>query len=163
MQNMIPPEIKNITQLKILDKLILSQISYLSAKKGYCFAGNEYFVNFFGVSTGSIKRSLQKMEKLGLITRSLAWNKRCMQLTFAVDKNTIVVPDRRPKRTWIPDQNDLDKDKGKIKEKSFHKASDILWNQESILAAEGVFKRIKAKIDLKEEDDGTAYTAGFAQ
>lgn len=80
----IPDFIKNINGLKLFDRCLLAQIEYLSAKKGYCFAQNDYFADFFEVSVGTVKRSLKKMEDMGVIARvQTGWGKRYIYVTCA--------------------------------------------------------------------------------
>lgn len=92
---MIPDNIKNVKGLKIFERCLLSQIHYLSAKKGYCFAKNNYFAEFFEISEGTVKRALKKLEDMNLIVRvQLGWGRRYIYVSLPeVKKEEKVMPD----------------------------------------------------------------------
>lgn len=52
----------------MVDKNILLEIVDLSAKLGSCVAKNSYFMSGFGLSEATVKRSIQKLEQMGMIT-----------------------------------------------------------------------------------------------
>lgn len=80
----IPSFIKSVNGIKLFERVLLSQIHYLSAKRGYCFAKNDYFAEFFEVSLGTVKRALKKLEDMGLIVRvSAGWGRRYIYVSCA--------------------------------------------------------------------------------
>ena len=56
--------------LKSIDLLILSQIDEFQSKDMKCFMTNEQFSNLFGESMSTIKRSLDKLEELNIVSRT---------------------------------------------------------------------------------------------
>lgn len=62
----IPKEIWIRNELTPTDRCLLAEIDSLDNGKG-CFAGNEYFAEFFGLSVNTISRSVTKMKNLKLI------------------------------------------------------------------------------------------------
>ena len=62
----IPRSIWLSKDLSITEKCLLVEIDSLSGAKG-CFASNNYFSEFLGVSTPTITRAIKRLTKLGLI------------------------------------------------------------------------------------------------
>ncbi len=157
---MIPAFIKEIKGLKIFDRCLLSQIHYLSAKKGYCFAGNAYFAQFFEVSEGTVKRSLKKLEDMGLISRVTSWNKRYIYLTCIPEEKEQEKTEEKVEEKKV----EKNQNKGPVKYSregfrflqkliepptKYHKAPKeerAGWTQEGLQAADECFERWKKKI-----------------
>ena len=55
--------------LKSIDILIIAQIEELERNRLSCYITNQQFANMFGESTSTIKRSLDKLESLNIISR----------------------------------------------------------------------------------------------
>jgi hypothetical protein len=96
----IPREIWLSNDLSLLEKCLYVEIISLSLYDVYpygCFASNEYFSNFFGVSERWISKSISKLRKIGLISQeSLNGRKRLLiplsvlprvELQFHPDQN----------------------------------------------------------------------------
>ena len=49
---------------------LLIKISSLTAEKGFCFAGNSYFAEYFKMDTSTISRKIKKLEKLTMIIKT---------------------------------------------------------------------------------------------
>lgn len=82
---MIPEYIKKVNGLTLLDRCLLSQIDFLSEKDGRAFCHTKYFASFFVVNERRIYRSLNRLEKFGLIRREKAgWNRRVIY--FLMDR-----------------------------------------------------------------------------
>lgn len=62
----IPAKIWLSEELNLIDKVMLAEIDSLDSKKG-CFAGNEHFASFCGVSVPTITRSIRKLKDLRYI------------------------------------------------------------------------------------------------
>ena len=62
----IPRSIWLSKDLSITEKCLLVEIDSLSSAKG-CFASNNYFSGFLGVSVPTITRAIKRLTKLGLI------------------------------------------------------------------------------------------------
>lgn len=153
---MIPRFIKEIKDLKIFDRCLLTQIHYLSAQKGYCFAGNSYFADFFEVSEGTVKRSLKKMEDMGLISRVTSWNKRYIYLTCLPEE------EEQGKKEEKVVQKNQNKEPVKYSREGFRFLQKLIeppakyyktpkeeragWTKEGLQAADECFERWKKKI-----------------
>lgn len=57
---------------------LLIIISSLSAKEGYCYAGNEYLAKMFNCTTQTISVKLKKLENKGYIKIDYKWNGSCI-------------------------------------------------------------------------------------
>lgn len=73
----IPKEIWLSTDLSVLEKVFLAEIDSLDGAEG-CFASNDYFAEFFGLSKDRCKdviSSLQKKGRIEVILNKVAQNK----------------------------------------------------------------------------------------
>lgn len=61
----IPKEIWETDLLNALEKVLLTEIAYLDEGEG-CYASNEYFSKFLGVSERRVRQMINKLKKLGL-------------------------------------------------------------------------------------------------
>ena len=80
----IPREIYLHEGLTPMDKFLLVEIDSLS-KNGECFASNEHFSKFLGISKSHVSRLISKLVKLGLIKVDLKYKEN----TKAVEKRVI--------------------------------------------------------------------------
>ena len=79
--------IKNELRLLII-------ISSLTAKDGYCFASNQYFVDLFNESEQSISRKIKKLEKYNYIV--VDYTKRgCQVLTRKIRLTKLFIDDKQ--------------------------------------------------------------------
>lgn len=84
-----------------LDKEISSDlgllliISSLTAEKGYCYAGNEYFSKLFKINEVSVSRKIKKLEEKGYIT--IDYEKRGNQITKRIIRLTKMLTDHYQK------------------------------------------------------------------
>lgn len=60
-------------ELTFQEVKFLNHLRSLSTAKGYCWAGNEYFSRYYEVNERTIRRWLNKLKKLGYITREFAF------------------------------------------------------------------------------------------
>lgn len=60
-------------ELTIRDQVVLSHVTGLSQKKGYCYASNQTIVNDLNIPYRTLCRTLDKLEDLGLIKRQTKW------------------------------------------------------------------------------------------
>lgn len=67
----IPSEIMHAQDLDIYEKHLYALISGLANKRGYCFAGNDWFENELKVGEKKIQRHLSNLEKKGYISRKM--------------------------------------------------------------------------------------------
>lgn len=63
----IPAEVRYDKDLPANAKLLYGEITSLANKSGYCFAGNSYFADLYGVSERQITRLLNSLKKKGYI------------------------------------------------------------------------------------------------
>ena len=80
----IPKEIYLHKGLTPTEKLLIAEISSFS-KNGTCFASNEHFAEFLGISKGHVSKLITKLARLGLITVDLTYKEG----TKEVDKRVI--------------------------------------------------------------------------
>jgi DNA-binding Lrp family transcriptional regulator len=80
----IPKEIYLNKDLTPTEKMLLAEIRSFS-KNGTCFASNEHFSEFLGISKGHVSKLLTKLNKLGLITVELIYKKDSKE----VDKRVV--------------------------------------------------------------------------
>lgn len=66
----IPKEIWLNEDLTVMEKLFLVEIDSLDNEKG-CYASNNYFADFFGISKGRCTQIIKSLEKKGLVTIKL--------------------------------------------------------------------------------------------
>ena len=85
----IPNEIWQDSRLSANDKVILTEIDSLD-NEDHCTAGNEYFANFCDISEKTVSRSIDKLIKLGYVSR-IGFNgrKRILKsnLTVKIEKD----------------------------------------------------------------------------
>lgn len=63
----LPATVRYDKDLSASAKLLYAEISALSGKTGFCFAGNEYLMKLFDVSERTLQRHLKELEARGLI------------------------------------------------------------------------------------------------
>jgi len=63
------------TEISAGSVLTYGHISVLANKKGFCYASNSYFMKKLKCSVSTIKRYMNELEDLGLITRSVTYAK----------------------------------------------------------------------------------------
>jgi DNA-binding transcriptional regulator GbsR (MarR family) len=91
----IPKEVYLNTQLSLIEKILLVEITSLDNEKG-CFAGNSYFASFLGVSITSISLGIKKLIELGYIEKvSFDGRKRILKCTNK-DFESEVAKDKKP-------------------------------------------------------------------
>jgi DNA-binding Lrp family transcriptional regulator len=80
----IPKEIYLNKELTPTDKLLLAEITSL-AKNGECFASNQHFSEFLGISKSQVSRLITKLVRLNFISVVITYK----ELTKEVDKRVI--------------------------------------------------------------------------
>lgn len=149
---MIPQFIKEIKGLRVFDRCLLSQIHFLSAQRGYCFAGNAYFADFFEVSEGTVKRSLKKMEQMRLLNRVTSWNKRYIYVTCLPAKDEQEKKAEQPQRNQNKEHVKYGKEGFRffqklLQSRRYHRApKDQGWTEDGLAAADACFEQWKKKI-----------------
>ena len=85
----IPKEIWLDKELSWIEKFLLVEIESLDNEQG-CWASNDYFASFFGVSKDRISKLISGLNKKGYITVELIYKKG----TKAVEKRVVKITDR---------------------------------------------------------------------
>ena len=87
----IPAEVKNCKELKPNEKIIFGEITSLCNKKGYCWAGNHYFAELYGVSKRSVSRYINRLKSLNFITINMIRdaNKNVISRIIKINDNPI--------------------------------------------------------------------------
>jgi hypothetical protein len=79
----IPKEVW-LSDLGFLEKCLLVEIDSLSKNNSGCYASNEYFARFMGVSEDYIRKVLTSLRKLGLVkTKSFDGRYRYLAVDFS--------------------------------------------------------------------------------
>lgn len=81
----IPAEIWLNKDLTLLEKVFLVEIDSLDNENG-CFASNEYFSNFFGLSKNRCSEVIKSLEKKGIVTISYIYKKNTKQIEKRIIK-----------------------------------------------------------------------------
>jgi len=64
----IPSQVRYCEELKFAERLLYGEITALTGKEGYCFAGNKYFAELYNVTTETISRWISHLNRLGFIS-----------------------------------------------------------------------------------------------
>lgn len=99
----IPKEIWLNENLNIQEKVFIAEIDSLDNDDG-CFASNEYFSKFFGLSKNRCSEIIKSLEKKGLITISYIYKEN----SKAIDKRVIKLVDK-PIRYSVNGIRDIDR------------------------------------------------------
>ena len=70
----IPKELWILKDLSLLEKVMLIEIDSLDNENG-CYASNDYFADFFGLSKGRISKVINSLVKRGFVTSELKYQK----------------------------------------------------------------------------------------
>lgn len=113
----IPAEVWESKDLTLQEKVFLVEIDSLNNDKG-CFANNNYFAKFFGLSTTRVSLVINSLIKKGFVTSSILQsegNKRILKTYLTKVKNPL------PQK--LKHNNTVSKTNNKEKEELF----DIFW------------------------------------
>lgn len=64
----LPASVRYDKQLPPSARLLYAEISSLTDERGYCFAGNEYFMALYNLSERTIRRLISELSRLGYVT-----------------------------------------------------------------------------------------------
>ena len=70
----IPKELWILKDLSLLEKVMLIEIDSLDNENG-CYASNDYFADFFGLSKGRISKVINSLVKRGFVSSELKYKK----------------------------------------------------------------------------------------
>jgi biotin operon repressor len=97
----IPKEIYLSKELNWTDKIILLEIDSLDNDE-HCFASNEYFAEFLGISIVSVSKSINKLKELGYIEQvSFNGRERRLKSNFKADLNQTLRQTKRELKVCI--------------------------------------------------------------
>lgn len=92
----IPKDVWLNSELSAIDKCMLAEIDSLDNEEG-CYASNNYFSNFCGVSVSTITRSIKKLTDLGFIeTKLIEGRHRIIKMTKGSSQNDEAPSSKRP-------------------------------------------------------------------
>lgn len=109
----LPASVRYDPQLPAGAKLLYAEISALTEAKGYCYAGNDYFVKLFGMAERTLQRQLNALQAGGYIKIIDGTGGKARRKIFAginplaenPDKNVGVDAEPRQKCRGNPDEN----------------------------------------------------------
>ena len=85
----IPKEIWLSEELTLQEKVFLVEIDSLDNEEG-CFAGNQYFSDFFGVSKVRVSEVINSLVKKGYITSKIIYKEGTKQILKRVLKVSLI-------------------------------------------------------------------------
>ena len=84
----IPATVRYNKELSPQAKLIYAEISALSNSNGYCWAGNKYFAELFGITTITVSRLISQLVQHKFIDTQLnRYSDRKIILKGGINKN----------------------------------------------------------------------------
>lgn len=111
-------------------RIMLTHIYSLSAKKGYCFASNDFFAKKLGISISTVQRTIRELEQIEIVEVQLMdskigtsreihinlrlFRRRYMQENVNVERKRMTTAQFKRKAEYLNEQNSLKK-----KRKSF--------------------------------------------
>ena len=168
----IPANVRYDKQLPPNAKLLYGELTALSNREGFCWAGNDYFSELYDVSTETISRWISALKKGGYIEVEL-FKKEGNKRKIAIDKKVKTYCEKSQDlliKTSIP----LDKKVKSIKENitinntSNRKALDFLENESPSLYENFLmnfkskivdFEKFKIVFNCKFEEEDLDYTS----
>ena len=69
----ITADVRYCKSLKANEKLLYAEITCLTQKEGYCWSGNKYFADLYGVSKDTVSKWITNLVKQGFITRNIKY------------------------------------------------------------------------------------------
>ena len=135
--SILTADVRYSTELNDFQKILISEITALTYKHGFCFASNSYFAKTFNKSVVSISRNISKIKKLGFINIEIDTKKGNHRRIYLLsnksipintnDKRGINTNDKTYNNTSI--NNIINKEKNTKKEKTqdfeYHNLSDV--------------------------------------
>ena len=105
----IPANVRYDKGLTANSKLLYGEITALCNEKGYCWAGNQYFADLYGVSTVSISKWVRNLKDMGYVDVQMVYKagskqilNRYIRLASAGSKENF---NTLPKETLIASQS----------------------------------------------------------
>ena len=69
----ITADVRYCKSLKANEKLLYAEITCLTQKEGYCWSGNKYFADLYGVSKDTVSKWITNLVKQGFLTRNIKY------------------------------------------------------------------------------------------
>lgn len=76
----IPADVRYDKRLKPNTKLLYGEITALCNERGFCWAGNEYFADLYGVNKETISRWVSDLIKFGYLSREIIYKEGTNQI-----------------------------------------------------------------------------------
>ena len=116
----IPADVWESKELTLQEKVFLVEIDSLNNEKG-CYANNNYFAKFFGLSTTRVSLVINSLIKKGYVTSTILQsegNKRILKTSLIKVKNPL------PQNLK---HNNIDKQNNKYNQKEKERLFEIFW------------------------------------
>lgn len=83
----LPANVRYDKRLKPMEKIMFTEITSLSNKKGYCYSKNKYFADLYEVSPETVSRWISNLVKYGYVNRIIKY----MDGTKAVENRFLTI------------------------------------------------------------------------
>ncbi len=102
-----PYSLFKISDLKLLSKMILSEIISLSKLKGYCYASNSYFSNLYMITARTVSKAVSELIDNGYITiKVFKNNSRKIKVNYEKLKGlNVFLPEMKEKFSYPPEKS----------------------------------------------------------
>ena len=161
----IPANVRYDHDLPANAKLLYGELTALSQEKGFCWAGDQYFMDLYCVSKSTVQSWLRALEKKGYISRSVKYKAGTKEIEFRYI-NILAYPMPKNWHTPIPENwtenntlinkyNAQNGSNSKQLETDFDKLWKLYPNKKGKAKALKAYKRaIKEGATNKEIQDG---------
>ena len=95
----IPANVRYDENLTPNAKLLYGEITALCNEKGYCWAGDNYFADLYGVTKSTIQRWLNSLERNKHITRKVKYKENSKEIS---EKRIYISPSTLYAKIGIP-------------------------------------------------------------
>ena len=76
----LPADVRYDDRLSAREKLLYAEITALSNKEGYCWAGNTYFANLYNSTNRTIITAINNLENFGYLRREMIYKKNSKEV-----------------------------------------------------------------------------------
>ena len=150
----IPANVRYDKELTDGAKLLYGEITALCNEKGYCWAGDSYFTDLYGVSRSTIQRWFNQLEKQGYINRKIKYEEGTRKIEH---RYTYICDNPIPKNETTPMlKNETDNN---TSINNTINNTDIYigelfdyWNQQNIIKHRSLTAKAKTYINARLKD-----------
>jgi len=99
----IPANVRYDKELKPNAKLLFGEITALCNDRGYCWAGNEYFANLYGVSLKTVTAWVSELVARGYLDRKIIFKSGTKEVDVRILKLPVNIPYPSPENNgYLP-------------------------------------------------------------